>query len=372
MVALSWLVLELTDSPSKVAFVGIARMLPMAILGLAAGAISDRISKMQILKYVQSVNTLVGVFILILIQLDAISYWHAYISIFITGCGWVLDFTARRALYPDLFSGRLLTNAISLDTASLTGSMMVGSILGGAAITLGGFSVAFTIMIIMYFMALLLIVNISKHHVENTPYHKVALLETVNEYINTLRANRTIRATFMVTVALNFFGFPYMLMVPVIARDFLGVEEFLFGLLLSAAGLGALLGSLVIASVNVNRKGFVYVFGSILMLFALFLFSLSTSYTTSLLLLFLAGIGTSGFGTMQVIISLASVEPHLRGRAMGAIALGIGASPVGILIVGYLADLFGAPYALAILTSTGIAVMLCLWLFLPELRTKSN
>jgi len=371
MVSLSWLVLELTDSPSKVAFVGIARMLPMAILGLVAGTISDRISKMRILKYVQSVNTLVALFILILIHLDVISYWHAYISIFITGCGWVLDFTARRALYPNLFSGHLLINAISLDTASLTGSMMVGSILGGVAITLGGFSAAYTIITVMYLIALLLIVNISKYHTENTPYDKSKLLETIKEYIETIKSNRTIRATFLVTVVLNFFGFPYMLMVPVIARDFLGVEEFLFGLLLSAAGMGALLGSLVIASINVNRKGLVYVFGSVLMLFALFLFSISTSYTTSLLLLFLAGIGTSGFGTMQVIIALSSVKPHLRGRAMGAIALGIGSSPLGMLLVGYLAELFGAPSALAMLTSTGVIIMSCLWAFLPDLRTNS-
>ena len=61
MVALSWLVLELTDSPSKVAFVGIARMVPMAILGLIAGTVSDRIPKLLILKYVQALNILISI-----------------------------------------------------------------------------------------------------------------------------------------------------------------------------------------------------------------------------------------------------------------------------------------------------------------------
>jgi predicted MFS family arabinose efflux permease len=74
---------------------------------------------------------------------------------------------------------------------------------------------------------------------------------------------------------------------------------------------------------------------------------------------------------MQVIIALSSVKPHLRGRAMGAIALGIGSSPLGMLLVGYLAELFGAPSALAMLTSTGVIIMSCLWAFLPDLRTNS-
>ena len=161
MVCLSWLVLELTDSPSKVAFVGIARMVPMAVFGLIAGTISDRIPKILILKYVQGLNIVVSLVMLVLIQSNSIVYWHSYLSILLTGSGWVLDFTARRALYPELFSGRILTNAISLDTASLTGSMMLGSILGGLAINMGGFSTAYIIMISMYILAMILFINIS-------------------------------------------------------------------------------------------------------------------------------------------------------------------------------------------------------------------
>jgi len=370
MVCLSWLVLELTDSPSKVAFVGIARMVPMAVFGLIAGTISDRIPKILILKYVQGLNIVVSLVMLVLIQSNSIVYWHSYLSILLTGSGWVLDFTARRALYPELFSGRILTNAISLDTASLTGSMMLGSILGGLAINMGGFSTAYILMISMYILALILFINISTDNPKEQDNYEQGINETIKEYLYTLRSNKLIRSTFLVTLALNFFGFPYMLMVPVIARDSLGANELLFGILLSAAGTGALLGSLVIASLNINRKGLVYVFGSIIMLIALLIFSMSSSYHFSLIALFVAGLGTSGFGTMQVIISLSAVPQNLRGRAMGVIALGIGSSPLGTLLVGTLADTYGAQTALGLLTSVGILVMSSLWFLLPELRKK--
>ena len=358
MVCLSWLVLELTDSPSKVAFVGIARMVPMAVFGLIAGTISDRIPKILILKYVQGLNIVVSLVMLVLIQSNSIVYWHSYLSILLTGSGWVLDFTARRALYPELFSGRILTNAISLDTASLTGSMMLGSILGGLAINMGGFSTAYILMISMYILALILFINISTDNPKEQDNYEQGINETIKEYLYTLRSNKLIRSTFLVTLALNFFGFPYMLMVPVIARDSLGANELLFGILLSAAGTGALLGSLV------------YVFGSIIMLIALLIFSMSSSYHFSLIALFVAGLGTSGFGTMQVIISLSAVPQNLRGRAMGVIALGIGSSPLGTLLVGTLADTYGAQTALGLLTSVGILVMSSLWFLLPELRKK--
>ena len=370
MVCLSWLVLELTDSPSKVAFVGIARMVPMAVFGLIAGTISDRIPKILILKYVQGLNIVVSLVMLVLIQSNSIVYWHSYLSILLTGSGWVLDFTARRALYPELLSGRILTNAISLDTASLTGSMMLGSILGGLAINMGGFSTAYILMISMYILALILFINISTDNPKEQDNYEQGINETIKEYLYTLRSNKLIRSTFLVTLALNFFGFPYMLMVPVIARDSLGANELLFGILLSAAGTGALLGSLVIASLNINRKGLVYVFGSIIMLIALLIFSMSSSYHFSLIALFVAGLGTSGFGTMQVIISLSAVPQNLRGRAMGVIALGIGSSPLGTLLVGTLADTYGAQTALGLLTSVGILVMSSLWFLLPELRKK--
>ena len=144
-----------------------------------------------------------------------------------------MDFTARRALYPELFEGRILTNAISLDTASLTGSMMLGSILGGLAINLGGFSAAYVLMISMYLIALMIFINISSDSQREQPNNKQGINETVKEYLYTLKSNKLIRSTFLVTLALNFFGFPYMLMVPVIARDTLGANELLFGILLS-------------------------------------------------------------------------------------------------------------------------------------------
>ena len=372
LVVLSWLVLEITDSPSQVALVGVSRMLPMFLLGLVAGSLADRFSKVGILVGVQGLNLIVSCSVLALLISGNMEGWHVYLAIFLTGTGWTLDFAARRSYYSELFAPAGLVNAVSLDTASMTGSMMLGPLLGGSLISLVGFSGTYAVMVAMYFVGFAVIFSLVRVGITRHPAPKNSIVSQVTEAVRVVRGNRTIWATFLVTVVLNFFGFPYMQMVPVIARDVLGVGEVLFGVLMSSAGMGALIGSMVIASNSVSRQGTVYSLGASLMLAAIFLFAFSKVYVISVVLLFLAGLGTSGFATMQVTIALRAVSPEMRGRAMGAIALGIGASPMGMMLVGQLAEALNTQVALALLTGSGLLVMTILRWRLPELRDRET
>ena len=108
------------------------------------------------------------------------------------------------------------------------------------------------------------------------------------------------------------------------------------------------------------------------MLGGLFFFAMSDIYLVSLVLLFIAGIGTAGFTTMQISLALGAVPQESRGRAMGAIALAIGASPLGMLVLGQMAEVWGAPTALALLAGSGFFVLLSLWWLVPELRDHSK
>ena len=151
-------------------------------------------------------------------------------------------------------------------------------------------------------------------------------------------------------------------MVPVIGRDVLGANAFLYGVLAGAAGVGSLTGAIIIASRQIRNHGQVYSLGSAFMLGIMVLFALSEWYAVSLTLLMVAGLGMSGFATMQPTIALRAVSPEMRGRAMGAIALGIGASPLGMLTVGWMAEPenLGPQMALAVLTGTGFVVVMLL------------
>ncbi len=368
MAVLSWLVLELTDSPSQVALVGVFRMAPMFLLGLVAGSVSDRFPRKYVMISTQIVNVVVvGGMFAVLVGGD-VEPWHAYLATFLTGSAWAVDFSARRAYFAEIFRGDALTNSISLDVVALTGSSIVGPLFAGTIIELVDFSGSYGLMLALYVAAGWVLFTIPK--TQSMGEEKTPVLRQLKESVTMLGKNRALVAALTITVSLNFFGFPFLTMVPVIGRDVLGANAFLYGVLAGAAGIGSLTGAIIIASRQIRNHGQVYSLGSAFMLGIMVLFALSEWYTVSLALLMVAGLGMAGFATMQPTIALRAVSPEMRGRAMGAIALGIGASPLGMLTVGWMAEPenLGPQMALAVLTGTGFVVVMVLRLLLPELR----
>jgi MFS family permease len=368
MVVLSWLVLELTSSPSQVAFVGVSRMAPMFLLGLVAGSVADRFVKKRVMQATQITNLVVVVGMLLIISLGSIQPWHVFVASFVTGSAWTVDFAARRSYFAELFEPDGLGNAVSLDVAALTGSAMLGPILGGTLIPLIDYSGVYLVMLVLYAIGFILLMTVEARPIVARTSGSSSVANNVVEAVRMIGTTRALWAALTITVSLNFFGFPYMQMVPIIARDELEVGPVLYGLLGAAAGLGSLTGSLFIASRTIRNKGSMYSLGAILMVTGVFLFALSPVYQLSLLFLIVAGFGMSGFATMQPVIALQAVPPAMRGRAMGAIALGIGASPIGMFLVGQMAEAWGPRTALAVLTGTGFVVLNGVRLVLPELR----
>ncbi len=368
MAVLSWLVLELTDSPSQVALVGVFRMAPMFLLGLVAGSFSDRFPRKYVMISTQIVNVIVVGGMLAVLVRGGVEPWHAYLATFLTGSAWAVDFSARRAYFAEIFRGDALTNAISLDVVALTGSSIVGPLFAGTIIELIDFSGSYALMFGLYLAAGWVLFTIPK--TQSMGMEKEPVLRQLKESVTALVTNRALLAALTITVSLNFFGFPFLTMVPVIGRDVLGANAFLYGVLAGAAGIGSLTGAIIIASRQIRNHGQVYSLGSAFMLAILVLFSLSQWYPVSLVLLMVAGLGMAGFATMQPTIALRAVGPEMRGRAMGAIALGIGASPLGMLTVGWMAEPenLGPQTALAVLTGTGFVVIMALRFMLPELR----
>ena len=369
LIVLSWLVLDITNSPFLVSMVGACRFTPMLLLGLVGGSLADKFHKKQILIANQLLVMSVLSCTLFLIMGNSIQPWHAFLGCFLNGVAFTLDFSARRALFSDILAEEDMVNAVSLDAAILTGSGLLGPLLGGSLIAFAGYEGAYIFMLISLAIGFITLLSVRvTHKLRN---ENKSILTEIAGAITAIRMNQTVWAAILITVALNFFGFPHVQLVPVIARDILGVGSTLYGILASATGLGAMAGTLVIASLGARKKGTIYALGATLMLTGIFIFSFSTSYAISLILMFIAGIGLSGFVTMQITLVLEGAEPEMRGRALGGIALGIGSAVFGVLFVGQLAEVVGAQRALAMLSGSGIIVMLLLYWRLPILRSNT-
>lgn len=370
MVVMSWLILELTDSISQMAVAGSIRMLPMFIFGPFGGVLADRIPKRRIMIILQLLNFLAVLPMAALLATGLIQYWHVLISTFVIGTSWAIDFSVRRSYFTEILPKQTVSNAVALDAASFMGSAMLGPFFGGFFVSWFGFPWTYVIMSGLFVLTCIFLFRLKEDLGFKSKKPEFGLVSELVSSVKLAHRNSVVWAVVVFTVAFNFFGFPYMQMVPVIAREVLGVGSVLYGILGASQGFGSLVGALVIATRGVKKEGTTFSLGGGLMLVCVLLFALSPVYSLSVLLVFLAGIGLSGFATMQTSMVLRSSSSETRGRSMGTVAMGIGVSPLGILIVGYLAEQLGVQAALALLAGTGVITVFILRRKFPVLRDQ--
>ena len=390
MTTLSWFVLDRTDSSFSVGLVGFFGMVPFLVLGIFGGYLADVLDRKLLIAVTQFLNLISAVIMCVLLSLDIVEYWYAYIAIIIPGLGWALDMPSRRSLIMDIMGPQGLTNGVALDSVGMHISKMIGPALAGALIAFTGVQGSYILLSVVMAVGCLLFLKVSqpdrpnqiaKSKISSGTTSDLAgsserklmreVFSNLAEGFKYAFSSQTIVAVIVITVFMNLLLFTYMQMVTVVSKNILFVGPLLMGILMASDGLGALVGSTLIASRNkMVYHGRIYLYGSILSLIALMVFSMSSWYLVSLPLLLILGIGTSGFGTMQSAIVLLVSRPELRGRALGVVTLAIGAGPIGSLVVGAVSEWIGPANALLFNSIIGLVLVCLSGLFMPSIRGK--
>ena len=368
MTMLAWLVLELTDSPLRVALVGFFGMSPMLFLGMIGGVLADRVDRRRLILASQSVSLIASVMMAVVLLLGAEQYWYAYLVMLVSGIGWALDMPSRRALLPDLMGRSGVTNAVALDSVAMHCSLLLGPVLAGTLISVVDVSGGYLAIASFQLVSVLLIRAVRLPGPPKRYGQSANIVGNLIEGFRYVRGNKVILATVWVTVFMNLLMFPYMQMVPVIAKDTLHVGPGLMGVLMGASGLGALVGAVLIASLRtITYHGRLYLGGSLVALATLLAFSLSTWYLASLPIMVILGLGTAGFGTMQATITMLVSSEEMRGRALGVMSLAIGAGPLGAVLTGAVASAYGAPFAIGLNAAIGLVLLASIAVLMPSL-----
>ena len=370
MILLAWLTLEMTDAPWLVALVGFFSMIPTLVLGLLGGIMADRVNRYRLLVITQAVSVAAGMLMTLMLVSGAVQVWHGYSLAAITGICWALSFPARRAILYDLLGSAELTNAIALDTVGMNVSRMIGPALAGVLIGAIGVSAGFMVMVGTNALGLLLI-GLLRVPPQQEIRQQQSVLRNLMEGFAYVKTDPIIMTVIWITLIINLLLFSYTTMVPILARDVLHVDPALMGALQAGEGLGALVGSMLIASrVTMNYHGRIYVGGSLLSLLGLLMFSMSRWYIVSFLAMLFLGLGTAGFATMQSAIVMLVAKRDMRGRALGVLSLAIGAGPLGMLIVGAVAESVSPVFALRVNALLGIVLLSLITLCMPSIMDR--
>ena len=370
--AVAIFVFERTGDAFLVALMMFLRMVPMLLFGAVAGVVADRVSRKKLLIGGLVVLCANSIVMGLLALSGVIEIWHLAIGIFISGIVWSTEFPVRRTMMGEIAGMNRVGLAMGVDSATSNATRMLGPTLGGVLLQFLHLEGVYFVGATFFAIAIILAIPIR--------YRQTAVSAAGSNFLGNLgggfryiRSRRVIVGILTVTILLNILGFPFISMLPVIGRDELGLSPVLIGVLASTEGLGALITALVIAArAGPLQYTRIYLYGSLIFLLAVLLFSLSNWFSLSLALIFIGGMGIGGFATMQAILIVMATPPEMRSRVMGVLAVSIGMGPLGILLVGVLAAGLGAPMAVSIIASAGLLSTALAALIWPELRRSTD
>lgn len=368
LVARNWLVYEMTGSALALGIVIAAWGLPILLLSLYGGAVADRVKKRDLLIVTQVANGIITLIIAILIATGGILLWHLIAAAALTGIIFAFHVPARLAIIPELVQKREILNAIALNSTGMNLSRFVGFAIGGALLGVIGVAGVYYVVVFCFFVSaalLFMLPVVEKVRQRAVTSIKVDMMEGLR-YIYHSPLLRSLLAMAFVSIA---FGLPYMNLMPVFAVDIFDVGEFGLGLLLGMAGLGALIGSLILASLgDFRRKGLLCIslafgFGA-----TVALFGFSDSYPLSLVLLIAVGLLGAGYLAVNNTLIQSKVPHEMLGRVMSIYVMTFAMMPLGTLPLGAVSEAIGAQPAIG---AGGIIVVLFtlgMAIFHPRLR----
>jgi len=364
LVIRGWLVYELTDSALALGLISAGAGVPILLFSLYGGVIVDRVNKRKLLIVTQSLTAIASLAIAILISLGEITLWHLIVAAVANGLILSFDLPGRQAIIPQLVEQPQIMNAVALGSGATNLTRVIAPALGGVLVGVMGIDGVYYLIVACYVTsaAFLLIMPAVLTPVRDT---KTSVRSDLVEGLSYIRRSPVLPALLAMAIVPIAFGMPYMMLMPVFAVDVFDVGASGLGYLMAATGIGALVGSFLVASLgDFKRKGMLllaaaFFFGAFLILFA------NSSYFY-LALFFLLGVGMANsiyMATNNTLLQI-NAEDRMRGRVMSIYMMTIGLLPTAVLPASAIAESLGGPVAVG----AGGAILLIFTVVMTLLR----
>jgi len=370
--AQQWLVYKLTGSAALLGVFGFASQLPMLGLAWMGGYVGDRYNRHRGVITTQTLSMILAFVLAILTLTHLIKTWQLIVIAFLVGIVNAFDVPIRQAFFVHMVGKDDLPNAIALNSSIFNGARVIGPAIAGFTIVLVGEGWCFFLNALSFVAVLIALFMMRIPKTEA----RVSEESPVRSFVEGFRfamQDVPIRSALLLLSALSFFGLQYSVFLPIYASDILHGGARTLGLLMSAAGVGAVLGALQFAA-RTEYQGLARWIGTTCTICAvgLLIFSFAKSFWLCAAVMFIVGFAaTSQMAATNTIIQQ-RVPDEMRSRLMAVYAtMFMGVMPIGALIAGVVAKHIGAPYTLLIL---GVCVLMACVVFFSRvvLRVESE
>ena len=341
-IAQAWLVYRLTGSAALLGLVAFSGQISIFVLAPVSGVVADSKSRKHILFATQVVPMVLSFLLAALTLTGRVAVWHVFTVAALMGVVNAFDFPVRQAFVAELVPREDLISAVTLNSSMINSARTIGPGIGGLLVAGVGEGWCFlgnALSFVAVIIGLLMMKSTAAQ--KRPPQHFRA---GVAEAFNFVRHTGPVGALLVLLGLISFTGLRYEILMPVYAKEVLHGGPTQFGLLMGASGIGAILGSFILAMFsNVRTLGDWAALAAAGFGGSLVLLSFSHTFTLSLLVMLLIGFTmVTGLDASNTLVQRI-VPDELRGRVMAIWTMMLsGLAPFGSLLVGILAQQFTA------------------------------
>lgn len=369
-IALPWLVYDLTGSAFLLGIVGFAGQIPTFILAPVAGVLTDTWSRYKVLVVTQVVSMILAGLLAWLSLAGIIHIWSIIVISIGLGCVNAFDVPARHSFVIEMVEKKEdLGNAIALNSLMFNGARLIGPSVAGIMLAFTSEGVCFLINAVSY---IFVIVSLLMMHVpeKKAREKKVQILKDMKEGLNYTFGFAPIKYIILLLGLVSLMSSSYQVLMPVLAKEVLHGGSNTYGFLMAAAGFGALLGALYLASrETILKLGRIIPLATLLLGTGLIVLSFSTIFLFSIVLMVFIGLGMMIQAAASNTILQTVTDDDKRGRVMSFYTMAImGTAPFGSLMGGGLANIIGTPAMIMLGGAASVIGALFFLRKLPELK----
>ncbi len=372
IVARSLFIYRISDSGIVLGIASLANAIPTIIISLFGGAIADRMHKKTILFYSMIASMLVSLAVALSITMGYLSedipdsWWILVVTAVFQGVIMGLMMPSRQAIISEIVDEDQVLNAVSLNTMGMNIFRILAPTATGFLIEAYDFSLVYFISAGMYAMAAFCMFLMPK--TTQIFSHGQSALKDIVDGFRYIRKEKTMLLVIIATLFVMVCGIPFMQLMPMITEDILDVGSSGMGILLGVSGLGAIIGSLVLASLPNRKRGIIMLLSGVTMGVALIIFGFSQTWLLSIFVVAFIGLGQTGHRATGNSLAQNYTEPEYRGRVMSFMMMGLGFSSLGTFFAGILAEAVGIQWAIGGLAAMLVVASIALAVFTPRLR----
>ena len=359
--SLFWHISTLSKDPIAVSMVGAVRFVPIILLSLLAGLTADRYSRRKIVLVSQVVAMLVALTLGVLEMTHAIALWHIYILVGIQAAALAFELPARQALISSMVPAKDVPSAFSMQCIAFNLGAILGPGLSGLVIAYYGqeFTYYLNALSFIVVIAALLFMGHIPQAAMLTQFSAKAMAGDIRAGLQFIRKQPAILSTMMLDFIATFFASANSLL-PYMAHNILHVDTIVYGWLAAAQSMGAVVAGMIISSFNnLHRRGGVLLAAVVVFGVTTIIFGFSGWVEISFIALICIGAADTVSTVIQTVRMLQTPDA-IRGRMTGINQIFfMGGPQLGEIEAGFVAQLFGVPFAII---SGGITTLLGAWL----------